>query len=129
MKRRPIPVRSCLLLFSYLSLGHPSGYFPSSNPNKTPHEFISPHTCYMPPAIAVCLFSLPNNVWRGKPVLKLLFILYSLLLSPKISSSIPHSRIFSAYILHLVQNSKFQNHTKQKLQYNSISIFYVFWTT
>jgi len=79
--RRPIPLRSCLLLFCYLRLGHPSGYFPSSIPNRTLYEFISPYACYMPLAIAVCLFSLPKNIWQGKPVHKLLFILSSLLLS------------------------------------------------
>jgi len=76
----PIPLRPCLLLFSYLCLGHPSGYFPLSIPNKTLYEFISPHVCYMPTATAVCLFLLPNNIWRGKPLLKFLFILSSLLL-------------------------------------------------
>jgi hypothetical protein len=84
MTRRPIPFSSYLLLLSYLRLGYPSGYFPSGISNKTLYEFISPHTCYMPPAIAVFLFSLPNNIWRGKPVLKLIFILSSLML---ISSS------------------------------------------
>ena len=80
MTRRPIPLRSCLLLFSYLHLGHPSGYFPLSIPNKTLYEFNSPHTCYMPTAVTVCLFLLPNRIWRGKPLLKFLSILSSLLL-------------------------------------------------
>jgi hypothetical protein len=70
--RRFIPFRLYLLLFSYLHWGYPSGYFPSGISNKTLYEFIYPHTCYMPPAIAVCLFSLPINIWRGKPVLKLI---------------------------------------------------------
>jgi hypothetical protein len=80
LTHRSIPLRFYLLLFFYLRLGHPSGYFPSDIKQNPIRIYFSPYVTHAAPQIAVCLFTLPNNIWRGKQVIKLPFILFSFLL-------------------------------------------------
>jgi hypothetical protein len=57
----PISWRSILILSTHLSLGLPSGLFPSGFPTKILYTTL-PHTRYMPRPSNSSIFYLPNNV-------------------------------------------------------------------
>ena len=55
--------RSILILSSRLSLGLPSGLFPSGFPTKMMYASLLPHTCYIHFLFHSSRFDHPNNIW------------------------------------------------------------------
>jgi hypothetical protein len=93
----PIPLRSNLILSSYLRPRLPSGLFPSGVATKILHAFlVSP----MRVTSTVHLYH-PNNIWWNVQVMKLL-ILQS---SPFSSNPLPISTVFSNTITLPVRSS------------------------
>jgi len=88
---------SILILSSHLSLGLPSGLFPSGFPTKTLYALLlSPHTSYMPRPSHSSWFDHPNNI--GCAVQSLSSSLCSFLLSPVISSPLSPNILLSTLL-------------------------------
>ena len=66
--------RSILILSSHISLGIPSGLFPSGYPPKPCIHLSYPHTCYVPRPSYSFRFDHPSNIWCGLQIIKLLMM-------------------------------------------------------
>ena len=66
----PTSCTSIFILSSHLSLGLPSGLFPSSFPTKTLYEPLL-HTRYMHRPFHSSRSDQPNNTWWGEQIIKL----------------------------------------------------------
>ena len=71
----PTSWRSILILSSHLSLGLPSGLFPSGFPTITLYRpLISPIKCFVPCPSYSSQFYHPSNIWWGAQIIKLLIM-------------------------------------------------------
>jgi hypothetical protein len=73
----PIFLRSILILFTHLSLGHHIGVFPSGFPTNILYAFLFPHSCYMPFPSHPPWFDNSNYTWRRVQAMKLLLMQFS----------------------------------------------------
>ena len=120
--------KSILILSSHLSLGLPSGLFPSGFPTKTPYAplLYPPHTCYIPRPSHSSWFYHPNNIWWAVQITKLLIMQFSPLpcylvpLRPKYSPQHPVLRHPKSTLLPHCERPSFTLIQNNKQNYSSV---------
>ena len=116
----PTSWRFILILSSHLRLVFPSGFFPSTFPNKTLYIYLSspPHMLYAP-HIWFSIWS-PGYYWvKSRDHKAPHYVVFSTPLLPhpseaQILSLAPYSQTPSAYVYPSMWATKFHTHTKQQ---------------